>query len=80
MSMDATRLGTAMFNAVNALGSGATEGDAKARHIAIAQAFIDEITDHATIAPLSAIDTPQPGPGIHNHVPIMTTTATGIIS
>ncbi len=80
MSMDATRLGTATYNAVNALGAGDTEDDAKARHIAIAQCFIDEITANATIAPLLSTDTPIIGTSIHSHMPVTTAIETGKIS
>ena len=79
MAMDSTRLGTAMFNAVNALAAGATEADAKARMIAMAQCFIDEISDNATIASLATDGGTTAGDPPHKHYPA-TNEATGKIS
>lgn len=79
MAMDATRLGTAMFNAVNALAAGATEADAKARMVAMAQCFIDEISANATIASLATDGGDIGGDPPHTHDPA-TNEATGKIS
>jgi hypothetical protein len=78
MPLDATRLGTNMFNAVNALAAGATEADAKARMIALAEAIIHEFKTQARIGSLSTTSTPADGAG-HIHSPI-TVQATGKIS
>lgn len=79
MSMNASRLGTAMFNAVNTLASGASKADAKARMIAMAQEIIDEISDNATIAPLATNGGTTQGDPPHKHYPA-TNSATGKIS
>ena len=77
--MDATRLGTAMFNAVNALTAGATKADAKARMIAMAGQIIAEIAANATIASLATDGGDLGGDPPHKHYPA-TNTATGKIS
>ena len=78
MSMDAARLGAAMYSAVHALESGSTKDDVTSRFEAMAQAIIDEIKDNATIATLSTTSTPS-GTGPHIHSPA-TVSATGKIS
>lgn len=80
MSMDADRLGQAMYDAVNALAAGATEADVKARFIAQAQAIIDEITANATIAPLPGTHAAIIGTSPHVHPTITSLEATGKIS
>jgi hypothetical protein len=78
MPMDADRLGAAMFDAVNALASGASESNVQARYKAMAQAIIDEIKDNADISPLLTTSTPAgAGPHIHNPLTVL---ATGKIS
>ena len=79
MSMNATRLGTAMFDGVRALAAGATEADVKARFIAQAQAIIDEISSNATIASLATDGGTTAGDPPHKHYPA-TNSATGKIS
>ena len=79
MAMDATRMGKAMYDAVHALGAGATEADARARMQAMAKAIIDEIKENAAIAPLDTDGGSVAGDPPHKHYP-KTTTATGKIS
>ena len=78
MGMNATRLGTAMYDAIQSLSSGNDAGAAKSRMIAIAGAIISEISANGTISPLSTSSTPA-GTGPHTHSPI-TVSSTGKIS
>lgn len=67
-----------MFDAMQAVGNGGTEADARSRMRAIAAAIIDEIQSNATIGVLSTTSTPA-GQVPHIHNPL-TVEATGKIS
>lgn len=79
MPMDATRLGTAMFNAVNALAAGSAKSDTLARYKAMAAEIISEISSNATIASLATNGGSTMGDPPHKHYPA-TNSATGKIS
>lgn len=72
MSMDKSRLGAAIATAVKNAPTGGSEADMQARWEAVAGAVIDEITNHATIAPLPGTHAGIAGAGVHVH-PLITT-------
>lgn len=78
MAMNGSRLGVAMYNALQAYDKGATAGDARQRMIVMATEIVNEISNYATIATQSTTSTPS-GTGPHIHSPIVTAT-TGKIS
>lgn len=87
MAMSATRIANRLKNArqnlKNALYQGTTpaqlESALDAYDLAVANAFLAEIKNYATISPLSVSNTPAGDP-VHSHSPASTETATAKIS
>ena len=80
MSMSGSRLGAAMYNALQAYDKGKTPADARGRMIAIGNAIVAEIGTYATISPITCTDTPIIGTSVHSHAPVVTQSSTGKIS
>ena len=78
MSMSGSRLGIAMYNAIQAYDKGKNPTDARSRMIAIGNCIVAEISSYASIATQSTTSTPS-GTGPHIHTPIVTA-STGKIS
>lgn len=80
MAMNGNTLGDEMFDAVNAIASGATEADARARMRALGNAIVNHVTSNATIAALPGTHGQIVGTSLHVHPLITTIAVTGKIS